>query len=66
MKQLTAKAFEHANVMGKKLKYVRITNGTKEVLINVGEKTYNGIINLESEPVTEPEKEPTPKPKGGK
>lgn len=50
MKQLTAKAFEHANVMGKKLQYVRITNGSEEYIINVGIKTYEALTKLESEP----------------
>lgn len=47
MKTLTAKAFEHANVTGKKLQYIRITNGKEEVIINVGMKTFEGVTKLE-------------------
>lgn len=57
MKQLTATAFEHANVMGKKLQYLRITNGEKEVIINVGNKTYEGVKELEKEEIKEVENE---------
>lgn len=63
MKTLTAKAFEHANVMGKKLQYVRITNGSEDYLINVGMKTFEALTKMEQD---EPAADTTPKPDGDK
>lgn len=63
MKTLTAKAFEHANVMGKKLQYVRITNGREEYIINVGLKTFETLTKMEQD---EPAADTTPKSNGDK
>lgn len=49
MKQLTVTAFEHANVAGKKLQYIRISGLTGEHIINVGMKTYEAVKKLEEE-----------------
>lgn len=66
MKQLTAKAFEHANVAGKKLQYIRITNGKKEVIINVGMKTFEGVTKLEQDDELPAETGTKQPPKNGK
>lgn len=58
MKQLTAEAFEHANVMGKKLQYIRITDGKTQVIINVGKTNYEAVKQMAEEE--------QPKTNGGK
>lgn len=55
MKQV--EAIQHKDVKGKTLYYIRIKNGTSEVLINVGEKTYKGVVELDNQqelPLQEP------------
>lgn len=44
---MEVQVFKHADVRGKELCYLRIKKGEHEVLINVGEKTYNRVKELE-------------------
>lgn len=41
------KAIEHEDVRGKKLLYIKISNGINDLLINVGQKTYDTINDLD-------------------
>lgn len=43
----TIEALQHTDVRGKILKYIRLKNGEHEVLINVGDKTYQSVKELE-------------------
>lgn len=43
---LTATTTTHTTVIGKKLYYVRITDGVNEHLINIGERTYKRIEEI--------------------
>lgn len=54
MKQV--EAIQHKDVKGKTLYYIRIKKGEQEVLINVGEKTYKGVVELDNQeiPLQEP------------
>ena len=42
-------AIVHTDVRGKQLNYVKIKNGNKEVLINVGNKTYEAVREVTTE-----------------
>lgn len=42
----TAKAIQHADINGKLLYYLQISNGTDVVNINVGHTTYEKVLNL--------------------
>lgn len=55
---VTATAFTHKDVKGKELMYLKISNGQQDILVNVGKKTYDGVLGLQK---NEPQK-----PKGGK
>lgn len=46
-------AIEHSDVRGKKLWYLHIYNTNGEILINIGQKSYNTITNLLKEPPIE-------------
>lgn len=58
-------AIQHTDVRGKKLYYLKVSNSKTDVLINVGEKTYNSIHSLTTETDTQ-EKPEIQKNKGGK
>lgn len=62
---ITAKAISHTDVHGKSLFYIKCTAGEHTHYINVGEKTYQSIKELEkvtelplAEPENKEEKEP--------
>lgn len=44
----TVEAIQHKDVKGKTLHYILIKNQDKSVLINVGEKTYNSVKQLDT------------------
>lgn len=46
MKQVFAEAFEHKNVHGKPLKYVRFKSEIGELVINVGDSTFMEVNRL--------------------
>ena len=39
-------ALQHTDVRGKQLNYLRLTTETQELLLNVGEKTYNTVLEM--------------------
>lgn len=41
------KAIRHKNVLGKELLYIVISKGNKEVMMNVGEKSFKGVEEME-------------------
>lgn len=45
----TVEAFEHANVMGKKQKYIRIKNEKGELLMNIGESSFKKAKEMTEE-----------------
>lgn len=46
--ELKIEAIKHKDIRGKELNYlvVRTIDGVREVIINVGEKTFNGVKSL--------------------
>lgn len=44
--QVQVKAVKHADIRGKELLYVVITRGEDQLIISVGEKTYQGVKAL--------------------
>ena len=47
---MTIQVLEHADVRGKILQYLKLTNSKgSDVLINVGEKTFKGVRELMAE-----------------
>lgn len=55
---------ENTDVRGKKLLYLKISKGAHNVFINVGEKTFKSVKDLEN--VQELPLPDTPKKEGGK
>lgn len=49
MNQLTVKAVMHKDVKGKVLYYLEITDGETLFHVNVGQKTYDTVYNMESQ-----------------
>lgn len=44
---MKAEALQHEDVKGRKLLYIKVSNGEHNVFINVGEKTFNSVKELE-------------------
>lgn len=44
-------AIEHSDIRGKKLKYLKISKGEQEVIINIGDKTYESVSKLLDEKI---------------
>lgn len=66
MKKITAEAIQHIDVRGKKLYYLKLTDGTTEILINVGQKTYDSVTAMTQGPITGTYKIDPETKKGGK
>lgn len=60
---VTVTAITHTDVRGKELKYLKCTNGKTELLVNVGDKTYESVKNMETAKEETKQKEAE---KGGK
>ena len=50
---MTVEPIEFYDVRKNKLLYLKIQDGEKEVLINIGDKTYKAIVNLIEPPQPE-------------
>lgn len=46
MKKLNVRVQEITNIKGGKLKYLVVNDGEEDVIISVGEKTYNGVKQM--------------------
>lgn len=42
-------AIKHADVNGKELFYLRISNGSEQVMVNVGKSTYDKVLALDQQ-----------------
>ena len=47
MKETKVEAIKFKDVRGKEMLYIKITKGEKEVIINVGQKTYDSVMELD-------------------
>lgn len=45
---MKVQAIQHTDVRGKVQNYIKISNGEHHVIINVGEKTYQAVKDLET------------------
>lgn len=43
---MKTEAIKHTDVRGKEQLYIKISEGDKQVIINVGQKTYEAVHNL--------------------
>ena len=48
----TVTAVEHIDVRGKTQYYLKVKKGQREYVINVGEKTFKTVKEMENEPAT--------------
>ena len=48
----TVTAVEHIDVRGKKQYYLKVQRGQREYIINVGNKTFSTVKEMENEPAT--------------
>lgn len=48
---MNVQVFEWADVRGNKLMYLKVQYGGKDVLINIGEKTYKAIMEIAKGPI---------------
>lgn len=49
MSKPTVVALAHKDVRGKELYYLKVVSGNLELLINVGEKTYKAVCDMEKQ-----------------
>lgn len=60
---MKVETIKHTDVRGKVLNYLKITNGEKQVLINIGDKTFetvSEVIKDELNEITKPKKDGKP------
>lgn len=49
MKQLTIEVKQVENIKQKMVKYLIISDGKEKIIINVGDKTYNGVKKMQGQ-----------------